>query len=47
MAAAWIALHLTDRCQLDCKHCLRDPQQKPTDLPLSIVRKVLAEAKAV
>ena len=30
MAAAWIALHLTDRCQLDCKHCLRDPEQKPT-----------------
>ncbi len=47
MAAAWIALHLTDRCQLDCKHCLRDPQQKPKDLPLPIVRKVLAEARAV
>jgi MoaA/NifB/PqqE/SkfB family radical SAM enzyme len=47
MAAACIALHLTDRCQLDCKHCLRDPQQKPVDLPLSIIRKVLAEAKAV
>lgn len=47
MAAAWIALHLTDRCQLDCKHCLRDPAQKPKDLPLSIIRKVLAEAKAV
>lgn len=47
MAAAWIALHLTDRCQLDCKHCLRDPQQKPKDLPLPIIRKALTEAKAV
>jgi MoaA/NifB/PqqE/SkfB family radical SAM enzyme len=47
MAAAWIALHLTDRCQLDCKHCLRDPEQKPKDLPLAVIRKVLAEAKAV
>lgn len=47
MAAAWIALHLTDRCQLDCKHCLRDPAQKPKDLPLAVIRKVLAEAKAV
>jgi len=47
MAVASIGLHLTDRCQLDCKHCLRDPQQKPIDLPLSIVRKVLAEARAV
>ena len=43
MAVACIGLHLTDRCQLDCKHCLRDPQQKPVDLPLSIVRKVLAD----
>lgn len=47
MAAAWIALHLTDRCQLDCKHCLRDPQQKPKDLPLAIIRKALTEAKSV
>lgn len=47
MAAAWIALHLTDRCQLDCKHCLRDPQQKPKDLPLSVIRTALAEAKRV
>jgi len=45
MAVSWIALHLTDRCQLDCRHCLRDPGQKPKDLPVPIVRKVLAEAK--
>ena len=47
MAVAWIAFHLTDRCQLDCQHCLRDPAQTPKDLPLAIVRKVLAEAKAL
>ncbi len=47
MAAQVIGFHLTDRCQLDCKHCLRDPEQKPKDLPLPILRKVLAEAKAV
>lgn len=46
MAAQIIAFHLTDRCQLDCKHCLRDPQQKPKDIPLAVVRKVLAEAKS-
>jgi MoaA/NifB/PqqE/SkfB family radical SAM enzyme len=47
MAASWIAFHLTDRCQLDCQHCLRDPELTPKDLPLAIVRKVLAEAKAI
>lgn len=45
MAVAWIAFHLTDRCQLDCKHCLRDPDLKPKDLPLALIRKVLAEGK--
>lgn len=47
MAVAIIGFHLTDRCQLDCQHCLRDPAQAPKDLPLPLLRKVLAEAKAV
>lgn len=47
MAVAWIAFHLTDRCQLDCQHCLRDPGLTPKDLPLALVRKVLAEARSV
>lgn len=45
MAAAWIAFHVTDRCQLDCQHCLRDPEQKPKDLPLALIEKVLSEAR--
>lgn len=45
MAAGWIALHLTDRCQLDCQHCLRDPAQKPTDLSVELIRRVLGEAR--
>lgn len=44
MAVSWIAFHLTDRCQLDCQHCLRDPGLTPKDLPLSLIQKVLAEA---
>ncbi len=44
MAVSTIAFHLTDRCQLDCVHCLRDPAQKPKDLPLSLIDKILAEA---
>src|SRR4051812_40027227 len=47
MAVAWIALHLTDRCQLDCQHCLRDPALSPKDLPLPLIQRVLAEARAV
>jgi MoaA/NifB/PqqE/SkfB family radical SAM enzyme len=45
MALEWIAFHVTDRCQLDCEHCLRDPQQKPKDIAVDVVRKVLVEAK--
>ncbi|AKF06976.1 radical SAM protein [Sandaracinus amylolyticus] len=39
-----VGLHLTDRCQLDCDHCLRDPGAQPVDLPLSTIAAVLAEA---
>jgi MoaA/NifB/PqqE/SkfB family radical SAM enzyme len=45
MALEWIAFHVTDRCQLDCEHCLRDPEQKPKDISVDLVRKVLVEAK--
>lgn len=47
MAVSWVAFHLTDRCQLDCQHCLRDPGLVPKDLPLALIRKVLGEARAV
>ncbi len=45
MAVASIGFHLTDRCQLDCQHCLRDPAQKPKDLEPELIRRVLAESK--
>ena len=47
MQDLWIALHLTDRCQLDCLHCLRDPALEPIDLDLSAVVQVLDQAKSV
>ena len=47
MSAALIAFHITDRCQLDCQHCLRDPEQTPRDLPLSLMQKVMGEAKSI
>jgi MoaA/NifB/PqqE/SkfB family radical SAM enzyme len=42
-----LALHLTDRCQLDCQHCLRDPGRKSRDLDFDLVAKVLAEGRRV
>jgi MoaA/NifB/PqqE/SkfB family radical SAM enzyme len=42
-----LGLHLTDRCQLDCQHCLRDPAQRPTDLSLALIENVLDQARQV
>lgn len=47
MAAGWLTFHLTDRCQLDCQHCLRDPGKTPRDLPLDLFERVLREARAL
>ncbi len=44
MSATWIAFHITDRCQLNCYHCLRDPGQKALDIELSLVERVLDQA---
>jgi MoaA/NifB/PqqE/SkfB family radical SAM enzyme len=41
MAFERIVLHLTDRCQLNCDHCLRDPELKPTDLSVTLLGRVL------
>lgn len=46
MGAEWLALHLTDRCNLDCSHCLRDPGTTPQDIPLDLVVGVLEQASA-
>jgi len=45
MAVAWIAFHLTDRCQLDCVHCLRDPGKRALDLAPALVERVAAQAR--
>lgn len=44
MTVSWVAFHLTDRCQLNCDHCLRDPEQKPADLPVELIQRVADEA---
>jgi MoaA/NifB/PqqE/SkfB family radical SAM enzyme len=43
----WIVFHVTERCSLDCRHCLRDPGKRPVDLPLAVVEKALDEAAAL
>jgi MoaA/NifB/PqqE/SkfB family radical SAM enzyme len=36
-----LAFHVTDRCQLDCKHCLRDPGARPLDLDFDLFVRTL------
>lgn len=44
MTARMVAFHLTDRCNLNCQHCLRDPDLRPTDLGLDVIDRVLDQA---
>lgn len=41
MVPVRLALHLTDRCQLNCTHCFRDPGAKAVDLPLDLARRTI------
>jgi MoaA/NifB/PqqE/SkfB family radical SAM enzyme len=45
MPTRWVVLHVTDRCQLACRHCLRDPAATPADLPVPLADRVLGEAR--
>ena len=47
MAVDTLAFHVTDRCQLDCKHCLRDPAQRPVDLDVDVFLRALDEVTRV
>jgi len=47
MAISWIGFHITDRCQLDCDHCLRDPAKRATDLSLELIESVLDQARSL
>lgn len=47
MAVSWIVFHITDRCQLNCKHCLRDPEKSAHDLGLGVMATVMDEARRV
>lgn len=42
-----IGFHVTDRCQLDCAHCLRDPEQIPKDLSPALIGAILDQATAL
>lgn len=47
MAFDRIVLHLTDRCQLNCDHCLRDPALKATDMTVEAFERVVGEMNRV
>lgn len=45
MVAPRLALHLTDRCQLNCDHCIRDPGLKPVDLDAELALRVAVQCR--
>jgi MoaA/NifB/PqqE/SkfB family radical SAM enzyme len=47
MSLERITFHITDRCQLNCDHCLRDPGSKPVDLDLELIISALEQAKVL
>jgi MoaA/NifB/PqqE/SkfB family radical SAM enzyme len=47
MPTSWLALHLTERCGLRCRHCLRDPGRRPADLAAGLAARVMGEAVAL
>ena len=47
MTGQRISFHVTDRCQLNCDHCLRDPGKQPVDLDLKVIDSALEQAHAV
>jgi len=47
MTISRVAFQITDRCQLDCDHCLRDPGLKARDLPLSLIDRVVEQAVSI
>lgn len=42
-----VGFHLTDRCQLDCDHCLRDPAKQAVDLPIERAIEVIERARSL
>jgi MoaA/NifB/PqqE/SkfB family radical SAM enzyme len=42
-----LTFHITDRCQLNCDHCLRDPGARPQDLEPELIASVLDQARAL
>ena len=47
MAVSWVVFHVTDRCQLSCRHCLRDRGPQRQDIPVDLVRAVLDQARTL
>lgn len=40
-----VVFELTNRCNLNCRHCLRDKPGQPQDLDLAVLDKVLGQAR--
>ncbi|MDD9933398.1 MAG: radical SAM protein [Myxococcales bacterium] len=47
MALQRLNFHITDRCQLNCDHCLRDPLSKAIDLDLGLIKSILDQGQSM
>jgi MoaA/NifB/PqqE/SkfB family radical SAM enzyme len=45
MSVRRLAFELTSRCNLACRHCLRDSSREKKDLPLPLIRRALEQAR--
>jgi MoaA/NifB/PqqE/SkfB family radical SAM enzyme len=41
----WLAFHITDRCQLNCDHCLRDPDLNTAQLDAKFIGDVVRQGQ--
>lgn len=47
MTAPWLALHVTERCQRACLHCVRTPSSPPVELTPEAAARILDQAIAL
>jgi MoaA/NifB/PqqE/SkfB family radical SAM enzyme len=45
MSAVHLGFHITNRCQLNCDHCLRDPEKNAVELELELIARVVDEVR--
>jgi MoaA/NifB/PqqE/SkfB family radical SAM enzyme len=45
MSAVHLGFHITNRCQLNCDHCLRDPEKNSVELEPELIARIVDEVR--